>query len=990
MSVWVLIPVKPFHAAKSRLAGILSQDERAHLTSLLLSDTLNAVRRASGLAGFAVVTSDVDAAKQARSAGAVIIDDPTSDLNAALELGRAWLHRERGATSVLVLPSDLPALSASDVDELAAAPAPAIVAAHDGDGTNALLLGSSDRLDFAFGPQSFARHSRALEALGSLRVMTLNGVMPDVDNPADIAHIINVAPQSQTAGFLRCVTADTDLLVNESDLQGLMQRARAIRDAQFGSHVSYSPKVFIPLTKTCRDVCHYCTFAKPPRAGQTVFMTPEEVLEIAREGEKAGCREALFTLGEKPELRYRAAREELQALGFETTIDYLAHVAALVRDETGLLPHLNPGTLTLEEFEKLRPVAASMGLMLETTSERLSARGGPHFGSPDKLPEVRLAAMEAAGKAKVPFTTGLLIGIGETRQERIDALSQIRNSHLRHGHIQEVIIQNFMPKADTKMHAHPPADPHDHQWTIAVARILLPPEISLQAPPNLAAGTGAELLEAGINDWGGVSPVTIDHVNPEAPWPEIDKLAAITAGEGKTLVPRLTIYPHFVEGLEMWADARMRPSILKCSDAFGFAFEGSWVPGALDAPPIMRLGAGVDGSVEAILKRSASAVLTEDEIVALFAARGDSFHAVCAHADNLRRKVNGDTVHYVVTRNINYTNVCSYGCTFCAFSKGKTHETLRGPAYNLDMDEFSRRVSEAWARGATEICLQGGIHPDYTGETYLELLRHAKKAAPGIHVHAFSPLEIWQGAATLGLSLHEYLSRLLDAGLSSLPGTAAEILDDEVRSIIAPGKINTNAWFEVMRTAHSLGLKSTATIMFGHIEKPKHWARHLLRLRAHQLEYGGFTEFVPLPFVALEAPMFLRGRSRKGPTWREAVLMHAVARIVLHGAIDHVQASWVKMGPQGAATCLTSGADDMGGTLMNESITRAAGAVHGQEFAPWQMDDLIRSAGRSPCQRTTLYGPVDEERHRRAMQAAPLSEMTNTPLALRRRALENA
>lgn len=777
---------------------------------------------------------------------------------------------------------------------------------------------------------------------------------------------------------------DLEYLRETDNVAALMAAARERRDAAFHSTVTYSPKVFIPLTKACRDVCHYCTFAKPPRHGQDVYLSPDQVLKIARRGEQAGCHEALFTLGEKPELRYPAARDALDALGFDSTIAYLAHVAALVRDETTLLPHLNPGTLTRAEFELLKPVGASMGMMLETTSERLLAKGGAHYGSPDKDPRLRLATLDAAGQAAVPFTTGILIGIGETRAEQIDAILKIRASHQRYGHVQEVIIQNFLPKPDTKMRFHPPADPIDHQRIIAIARLLLPSEISLQAPPNLAAGTGAELIEAGINDWGGVSPVTIDHVNPEAPWPSLERLAAITEGQGKTLVPRLTLYPRYAHDLDAWVHPRMRRSVLRASDAHGLAFEGRWVPGALERAPSIRRSGPVDARIRAILDLPPGRPLTEDQIVTLTEARGATYHAVCRHADRLRRQVNGETVHYVVTRNINYTNVCTYGCKFCAFSKGKTSEELRGPAYDLDMEEFSRRVAEAWARGATEICLQGGIHPGYTGETYLNLLRHARQAAPGIHIHAFSPLEIWQGAATLGLPLTEYLSRLQDAGLASLPGTAAEILDDEIRSVIAPDKVMTDQWFAVMRAAHGLGLKSTSTIMYGHVERPVHWARHLLKLRAHQLDHGGFTEFIPLPFVALEAPMFLRGQSRKGPTWREAVLMHAIARIVLHGAVDHIQASWVKMGPEGAAACLASGADDMGGTLMNESITRAAGAIHGQEFAPWQMEDLIRAVGRRPVQRTTLYGRASGERYRRSMQAAPLEAMVNTPFSAKR------
>ncbi|MBN9670988.1 5-amino-6-(D-ribitylamino)uracil--L-tyrosine 4-hydroxyphenyl transferase CofH [Roseibium aggregatum] len=777
---------------------------------------------------------------------------------------------------------------------------------------------------------------------------------------------------------------DAGSLLELDNLDDLLAESRAIRDAGFGSVITYSPKVFIPLTKACRDVCHYCTFAKPVRSGQKVYLEPEEVLEIARKGEAAGCSEALFTLGEKPELRYKAAREALDKLGFESTVSYLAHVAGLVRDQTNLLPHLNPGTLTAEEFNRLKPFAASMGMMLETASDRLSARGGPHFGSPDKSPAVRLQTLDAAGEAGVAFTTGLLVGIGETRRERIDAILKIRESHERYGHVQEVIIQNFLPKPDTKMRAYPPADPFEHQWTIAAARLLLPGDISLQAPPNLAAGTGAELLEAGINDWGGVSPVTIDHVNPEAPWPSLEKLADITASCGKTLATRLTIYPGFLKNAEKWLDPKMRPGVLRASDSEGLAFEGRWTPGGLEKPPVIRSNGAVDPRIRQVLDLEPGTELDEQQIVALFSARGKSFHAVCAHADSLRQKVNKERVHYVVTRNINYTNVCTYGCRFCAFSKGKKHESLRGPAYDLDMKEFSRRVAEAWDRGATEICLQGGIHPGYTGETYLNLVRIAKEAAPEIHIHAFSPLEIWQGAQSIGLTLADFLSQLQAAGLSSLPGTAAEILDDEIRSIIAPDKIMTDQWFDVMEAAHGLGLKSTSTIMYGHVETPVNWARHLMRLRRHQQRFNGFTEFVPLPFVALEAPMYLRGQSRRGPSWREAVLMHAVARIVLYGAIDHIQTSWVKMGPEGAAVCLRSGADDMGGTLMNESITRAAGAVHGQEFAPWQMEELIRSVGRDPVQRSTVYGPVTSERRQRAMQAAPLDPMVNTPFSGKR------
>jgi FO synthase len=775
-------------------------------------------------------------------------------------------------------------------------------------------------------------------------------------------------------------------LARTDDRQQLCAAAAMIRDQHWPEIITYSPKVFIPLTRLCRDVCGYCTFTERPQSGKRAYLLPEEVLDIAQAGAAAGCREALFTLGDRPEQRWQAARGELDELGFASTLHYLRHVAELVLKRTGLLPHLNPGNMSREEIEMLRPVCASMGIMLESASARLCARGGAHFGSLDKAPEARIATIRDAGEAGIPFTTGILIGIGETRLERIEALLAIRQLHERHGHIQEVIVQNFLPKPDTRMATHPPAHPLDHVWTAAVARIILGGEISVQAPPNLAPNHGPALLDAGINDWGGVSPVTVDHVNPEAPWPQIESLAEMTNAAGKALAPRLPIYPAYVQELQRWAAPEMRPAILRLQDAAGLAREDGWTPGSANAIPSLRRGnnPSVSRGIRAILQRSAAgAVLDLEDIGALFAARDASFYAVCARADEIRREVNGEIVHYVVTRNINYTNVCTYRCRFCAFSKGSARDSHRERSYDLSEEEFSRRVAEAWSRGGTEVCLQGGIHPDYTGETYLAILRAAKAAAPDIHVHAFSPLEIWQGAHTLGVSLGDYLRRLKAAGLASLPGTAAEVLDDEVRAIICPDKLDSDSWFKVMETAHALGIKSTATIMFGHVERPIHWARHLVRLREHQKRLGGFTEFVPLPFVAHEAPIYKRGMARLGPTWREAVLMHAIARIALHPHFRHIQTSWVKMGALGARACLEAGADDLGGTLMNESITRAAGAIHGQEFSPQQMTELIRAAGRIPVQRTTLYGEVPEERILASFNAARLTATVETPLRKR-------
>ena len=675
-------------------------------------------------------------------------------------------------------------------------------------------------------------------------------------------------------------------------------------------------------------------------------------------------------------MRYRAAREALTALGFETTIDYLAHAARLVFEETGLLPHVNPGVLSPGDIAALREVSVSQGIMLESLSPRLAERGGPHFGSPDKRPEPRLATLREAGALAVPFTTGILIGIGETRAERLDALFAIADLHREHGHIQEVIVQNFRAKPGTRMADAPEPSPEDLAWTVAAARQILGPAMSIQAPPNLSAETYPDLIAAGLNDWGGVSPVTPDHVNPEAPWPEIEALARRSAAAGKILVERLAVYPAYALDATHWVDPALAPAVRRMIDSEGFARPDGWAPGVAEDPPAdrdPRAPAIRTDDLAPILDRAArGARLETGEIVALFGARAGRFHAVIEAADAIRREVSGDRVTYVVNRNINYTNICTYACRFCAFSKGRSSAGLRGTPYDLDMGEIERRVSEAWERGATEVCLQGGIHPDYTGETYVAIARAVKRAAPDIHVHAFSPLEISQGAATIGLPVQAFLERLIEAGLGSLPGTAAEILDAPIREILCPDKVTVEEWLAVIRSAHRLGLRTTATIMFGSVEGAPSWARHLNAVRDLQEETGGFTEFVPLPFVHMEAPIYLRGKARKGPTWREAVLMHAVARLALNPLIPNIQTSWVKMGRAGAAICLDAGVNDLGGTLMNESISRAAGTAHGQELPPEEMEALIAGAGRLPVQRSTVYGPVSAARIAAGREAAPL------------------
>jgi FO synthase len=753
----------------------------------------------------------------------------------------------------------------------------------------------------------------------------------------------------------------------------LMAEARRLRSLGTGTRVTYSPKVFVPLTMLCRDVCGYCTFARPPRRGERAYLREDEVLAIARAGADAGCTEALFTLGDRPEARYRVAREELAALGCESTLEYLARCAGLVLAETGLLPHLNPGVMSRHELVALRPVAASMGIMLETTAERLAARGGPHWASPDKIPARRLETVALAGELSIPFTSGILVGIGETRAERLDALLALRALADDHGHLREVIVQNFRAKPGTRMAEHPDAPFEEHLWSIAAARVVLGPDVHVQAPPNLAYDDFPRLLDAGIDDWGGVSPVTADHVNPEAPWPEVERLREACRSRGLELAPRLPLYPEHVADLDRWADPAVAPAIRRAADAHGLAREDRWAPGEPVAVPfLVRRDPAPVGLV--------GEDLGEEELVRLFGARDRERERVLAAADRLRREVGGDDVTYVVTRNIQYTNVCYFRCGFCAFSKGKLAANLRGPAYLVPDDEIARRAREAWERGATEVCLQGGIHPSFTGEYYAGVVRLIKDAVPGIHVHAFSALEVWQGAATLGLDLETYLARLRDLGLGSLPGTAAEILDDEVRAIICPDKVTTDQWLDVHGAAHRAGLRSNVTIMFGHVERPVHWARHLLRAREQQARSGGFTEFVPLPFVPMEAPIFLQGRARRGPTFGEALLLHAVARLALHPLITNVQASWVKLGPDGVRQALAAGVNDLGGTLMNESISRAAGSEWGQELRPEAMEDLIRSAGRTPRQRTTTYGEPPAEQVRRSFGAPPLAEPLNPPV----------
>ena len=795
------------------------------------------------------------------------------------------------------------------------------------------------------------------------------------------------------------------------DLRTLLGHASRTRDAGLAAAgrpgiITYSKKVFIPLTRLCRDRCGYCTFATVPGKLDSPFLSPDEVLEIARQGAALGCKEALFTLGDRPEARWKQAREWLDAHGYDDTLSYVRAMAIRVLEETGLLPHLNPGVMTWQDFQRLKPVAPSMGMMLETTAERLfTEKGAPHFGSPDKDPKVRLRVLEDAGRSNVPFTTGILIGIGETSAERVDSIFALRKVSREYNGIQEVIVQNFRAKPDTKMRATPDAELADLAATIAVTRLVLGPKARIQAPPNLIGDEYQLILDAGIDDWGGVSPLTPDHVNPERPWPQIDELAAITAAAGFTLRERLTIYPPYIR--EPWLDPRVAAHVAALADpATGLADEsalpqgrpwqepdggwgassgrtdlhvsidtigrtadrrddfaevyGDWneVEGRVvvaQAPAVAR-----PGEIAAALRQAERdpAALTDAEAIALLAADGDDLDAMAAVADGLRREVNGDDVTFVVTRNINFTNVCYTGCRFCAFAQRRTD----ADAYTLSLDQIGERAEEAWAAGATEVCMQGGIHPDLPGTAYFDIAAEVKRRTPEMHVHAFSPMEVMNGVARTGLPLREWLLRAREAGVGSLPGTAAEILDDDVRWVLTKGKLPARDWTEVITTAHQLGIRTTATMMYGHVDAPHHWVGHLRVIRGIQQQTGGFTEFVLLPFVHTSSPIYLAGLARPGVTRRENRAVHALSRIMLHGAIDSIQCSWVKLGDDLCRDVLTGGVNDLGGTLMEETISRMAGADNGSYKTITDLRGIVAPLGRPLRQRTTLYGTPGADR----------------------------
>ena len=805
------------------------------------------------------------------------------------------------------------------------------------------------------------------------------------------------------------------------DLADLCATAARVRDAGLEAAgrpgvITYSRKVFIPLTRLCRDKCHYCTFVTVPgklrRAGEGMYLSPDEVLDIARRGAELGCKEALFTLGDRPEDRWDEAREWLDAHGYDDTLAYVRAMAIRVLEETGLLPHLNPGVMSWTDLQRLKPVAPSMGMMLETTATRLwSEPGGPHHGSPDKEPAVRLRVLEDAGRSNVPFTTGILIGIGESYEERAESLFALRRTARAYQGIQEVIVQNFRAKPDTAMRGMPDAELEELAAAVAVTRVILGPAARIQAPPNLVDSEYALLIGAGIDDWGGVSPLTPDHVNPERPWPHIDELADRTAAAGFSLRERLTIYPEFIRRGEPWLDPRLLPHVRALADPeTGLAREdaapaglpwqepdeGFAATGRTDlhrtidsegrttdrrddfdevygdwealreaaAPGMAPERAGAD--VRAALAQAADdpTGLTDEQALALLHADGPALDALCRIADDVRRDTVGDDVTYIVTRNINFTNVCYTGCRFCAFAQRRTD----ADAYTLSLSQVADRAQQAWDVGAVEVCMQGGIHPDLPGSAYFDIARAVKERVPGMHVHAFSPMEVVNGATRTGLSVREWLTAAKEAGLDSIPGTAAEILDDEVRWILTKGKLPAATWVEVVTTAHELGLRSSSTMMYGHVDQPRHWLGHLRLLARIQQETGGFTEFVTLPFIHTNAPVYLAGIARPGPTDRDNRAVTAMARLLLHPHIPNIQTSWVKLGAEGAAEMLRSGANDLGGTLMEETISRMAGSGYGSYRSVRDLVAIADAAGRPARPRTTTYGAVAGERQRTAAE----------------------
>jgi FO synthase len=726
--------------------------------------------------------------------------------------------------------------------------------------------------------------------------------------------------------------------------------------------ITFSRNYTLSLSRTCQCYCKYCAFA----THQAHIHPPDEVERRLDEAVRRNCKELLVLTGERPEVNPEVARR-LAGWGHEDFTSYVAWACERAL-ERGILPHTNLGALGREDLARLREVTASQGLMLESVSERLMDT--VHAGSPTKHPAARLATIEAAGELRIPFTSGILVGIGESEEERVASLEALAQVHDRHGHLQEVILQNFVPHpryygqevaeiADAAArrrwesgisNGHNPVPApewscpvtiEDMKRLIAEARRLMP-GVGIQVPPNLADWWG-DLVDAGATDLGGLS-ANGDHISPEHAFPSPHELRKTLAPRGYALTERLCVYPHYMDS--EW----MEQGVLDVIKLKYWSF-------------IPRRGSGrrseesIDPGIapEAIAKGSDGAELTEDELTALFAeTRSEVIEQMRVAADGLRAELAGDTATFVVNRNINFTNVCVVGCAFCGFGQGR-----RSPdAYHVTEDDFRQRIAEATEFGATEVCMQGGIHPEYELEDYGRWLRLAKDAAPDIHLHAYSPMEIHFMCERSGRPPLEVFEYLIDCGLGSTPGTAAEVLDDGVRQRISPNKLPVDRWVEIIEASHAAGLRSTSTVMFGHIEEPRELARHMRVIRALQERTGGITEFVPLSFIPFNT-MLGRTHGIEEISATENLKHTAVFRLALGRTIRNLQASWVKMGLEAATEALRWGVNDLGGTLMEENISRMAGSQHGVRLEPEQLIAAARAGGRRPAQRTTLYDIVE-------------------------------
>lgn len=792
-------------------------------------------------------------------------------------------------------------------------------------------------------------------------------VSPSVTVPAAAAPSAAVdAALARAAAGERLDVGDAEALLGAAGdrFERLLALAGSVRDAGLAASgrpgvITYSRKVFVPLTTLCRDRCHYCVFVDTPgqllKKHKPAFMSPEQVLAVVRQGQAMGCKEVLLTLGDRPEDRWPEARAWLDEHGFGSTIEYVAHIARLVTAETGLLAHANPGVMSEDELRMLRPAAPSMGMMLETTSRRLFEEPGQvHFGSPDKDPAVRLEVIDAAGRERVPFTTGILVGIGETEHDRAASLVAIRDAHERHqvagqGHVQEVIVQNFRAKPRTAMQGAPDADLLEYVAAVAVARLVMGPRMRIQVPPNLSdAGEFGLLVRAGADDWGGVSPLTADHVNPERPWPHLDDLARMTAELGFALRERLTAQPEFVLDAETWIDPALRPAVAALADAgTGLAAAPAVAPFRPSRLPVQeaeerRASTAPGPGVRRLAEAAAADPLTLDDAdwVRLLGATGDDLDVLAATADDVRRYTVGEAVTLVVNRNLTSTGL---------------RAAPTGEAAAFTLDDVGAIAADAWDLGATELCVQGRLDADAEPTGYLDIARAAKAAAPGLHLHAYRPQDVWDLADRTGLGLDGSLSAMREAGVDTVPGTGVKVLSERVRGLVAPTDLEIDRWVEGITTAHRAGFRSTSVIFYGHVETAAERIAHLRRLRAIQDETGGFSEFVPIPLPGPAGGVpLVPGRAALD----EHRAMVAVSRLLLSGSIPHVQIPWTRVGRAASAVLLQSGGDDLGGALLDGRVKPEAGIEHGLELPVTDAAALVARLFRPFRLRTTTYGQV--------------------------------